>query len=623
MRFVVWDTEANGLHPDKFYCLSYKYDTGEKGTLTDYEDIRGFFTQEDIYYVAHNCRSWDFPNLVRVVDVVEPPLVIDSLFLSYYINHKRKRHGLEWYGVDYGVPKPVIKDWHTQTQAEYEHRCEQDVEINYKAFVDMLDKLRRIYGDEERILDLLQYLDFKAKTAALAEESGWMLDKARCEEAIERLTQIRLEKTDELSRALPKVPIVKEHSMPKVLRKANGELSAHGERWRERTERAGVPLEFEGVIEEIIGYDAPNPGSPDQVKSWLFSLGWEPQTFKEVRNAEGTVREIPQINLERGEGVCPSVLALRDKSDAIDALEGVGVLGHRIGILNGFLRDVSDDGYLQARVAGLTNTLRFKHAELVNLPKPDKAYASDIRACLIAPEGHVLCGSDMSSLEDRTKQHYMMPYDPEYVEEMNTKDFDPHIDIAVQGGLMTLEEGKEYKLAKTERRDPPQRLDAIRGTAKNTNYAGVYGAGPPRIAKTAGISLKEAKKLHTTYWERNWSVKAVAAAQYYKEVDGELWLLNPVSGFYYSLRYEKDVFSTLNQGTGVFCFDTWLSRVLKKRKQITGQFHDEGVWCIPEGKEEAMATILRDSIKETNEILGLNRELGIDIKFGKNYAEVH
>lgn len=625
MKFVVWDTEANGLRPDKFYCLSYKTSWGTKGTFTSYEDIRKFFEEyPDAYYVAHNCIGWDLPNLARVLGISHPPRIIDSLFLSYYVRFKRKRHGLEWIGTEYGVPKPKIHDWDNQTLGEYIYRCEQDVEINYLDFVDMLERLQKIYGrEDEDIEGILSYLTFKARCARLAEESGWKLDKKRCEEGIEKLQRILEEKTDELKRALPPVPIKSARTRPRILHKANGELSVAGKRWEDLTLRAGVSLDYDGIIEEVTGYSEPNPGSTDQVKNWLFSLGWKPQTFKEVRNAEGEVREIPQINLERGEGVCPSVLALGDINPAILALEGIGVLGHRIGILRGFLRDADEQGYLHARVAGLTNTLRFKHAEIVNLPKLDKAYSEDIRSALICEEGQLICGSDMSSLEDRTKQHYMMPYDPEYVEEMNTKDFDPHIDIAVLGKLMTEEEGREYKLAKTERRDPPKYLDTVRGIAKNTNYAGVYGAGPPKIAKTAGISLKEAKALHRTYWERNWSVKAVASAQYYKEVDGELWLYNPVSGFYYSLRYEKDIFSTLNQSTGVFCFDTWISRVLKRREQITGQFHDEGVWVIPEDKREAMEEILRDSIKETNDILGLNRELGIDIKFGSTYADVH
>lgn len=617
MKYVVWDCEANGLFPDKFYCLSYKTSDGEKGTLLDYQDIRNFFLREDLYYVGHNIRRWDLPNLDRVVSIRVPNLVVDTLFLSFYVNHSRKKHGLEDYGVDFGVPKPKIHDWENQTLEEYVYRCEQDVEINYRLFEDQLRKLRKIYDDPESIEGFLGYLDFKARSAALAEESGWMLDHARCEEAIERLSRLKEEKTDELRRALPEVPITKDRRRPRVLYKADGELSVAGKRWQELTIRAGVPLEYDGIIEEVVGYDEPNPDSVEQKKAWLFSLGWKPQTFKEVMNKDGEVREVPQINLERGEGVCPSVLDLADEHPAVLALEGIGVLQHRIGILKGFLRDVDEHGYLHARVAGLTNTLRFKHAELVNLPKPDKQYAEDIRACLIAPEGYVLCGSDMSSLEDRTKQHYMMPYDPEYVEEMNTEDFDPHIDIAVLGGLMSYEDGVEYKKG-----NRPE-LKKVRDISKNVNYAGVYGAGAAKIAKTGGIPLKEAKALHRTYWERNWSVKAIAAAQYVKHVDGEMWLYNPVSGFYYSLRYEKDIFSTLNQSTGVFCFDTWISRVLRQREQITAQFHDEGVWCIPEGKEEEMTEILRRAIDETNELLELNRELDIEIKFGRSYDSIH
>lgn len=450
-KWVCWDTEANGLSPDKFYCLSYKTHDGQKGTISDYQGIRNFFLSfPDHYFVAHNCRGWDLPNLDRVVGLTYPSRIIDSLFLSYYVRHDRRRHGLEWIGVEYGIPKPKIDSWTNQTQEEYEHRCEQDVEINHKDFVAMLKKLRKIYKNDDNLEDFLRYLDFKARSAALAEESGWLLDKERCENAIERLSTILREKTDELTKALPPVPIKKERTKPRVLFKANGDLSVAGTRWKELTDRAGVSIEYDGIIEEIIGYDPPNPDSVEQRKSWLFSLGWKPRTFKEVRNAEGTIREVPQINLERGEGVCPSVLELADQDQAVLALEGVGVLSHRISILRGFLRDVDERGYLHARVAGLTNTLRFKHAELVNLPKPDKAYAEDIRACLIAPEGYVLCGSDQSSLEDRVKQHYIYPLDPDFVNEMNQEGFDPHLAIAIEGGMVTEAEVEFYKWYKNK-----------------------------------------------------------------------------------------------------------------------------------------------------------------------------
>lgn len=98
---------------------------------------------------------------------------------------------------------------------------------------------------------------------------------------------------------------------------------------------------------------------------------------------------------------------------------------------------------------------------------------------------------------------------------------------------------------------------------------------------------------------------------------------NPVSKFWYSLRSEKDIFSTLNQGTGVYCFDNWIRNVRKQRSQMTGQFHDEGIWCLKIGHREAMTNILKNSIRIVNETLNLNVELDVDVQFGKNYAEIH
>lgn len=56
---------------------------------------------------------------------------------------------------------------------------------------------------------------------------------------------------------------------------------------------------------------------------------------------------------------------------------------------------------------------------------------------------------------------------------------------------------------------------------------------------------------------------------------GPCGFYNPVSGFYYSLRYLKDVFSTLNQSTGVYIFDQWLLRVLMSGLNVPFQYHDE------------------------------------------------
>jgi DNA polymerase I-like protein with 3'-5' exonuclease and polymerase domains len=92
---------------------------------------------------------------------------------------------------------------------------------------------------------------------------------------------------------------------------------------------------------------------------------------------------------------------------------------------------------------------------------------------------------------------------------------------------------------------------------------------------------------------------------------------------WYSLRHEKDRFSTLNQGTGSYCFDVWLGFVLKERPQLTGQFHDEGIWEINPEEKEKMEELLKNSINEANQYLNLNIDLDIGIQFGNNYGEIH
>lgn len=51
----------------------------------------------------------------------------------------------------------------------------------------------------------------------------------------------------------------------------------------------------------------------------------------------------------------------------------------------------------------------------------------------------------VTECEDRTKQHYMWPHDPEYVTEMNKPDFDPHIGLAVFSGTITEDEEEFMK----------------------------------------------------------------------------------------------------------------------------------------------------------------------------------
>ena len=92
---------------------------------------------------------------------------------------------------------------------------------------------------------------------------------------------------------------------------------------------------------------------------------------------------------------------------------------------------------------------------------------------------------------------------------------------------------------------------------------------------------------------------------------------------WYWLKTDKDRFSTLNQGTGTFCFDMWIRHVLARRRQLTGQAHDEGIWEIKVGYREQATKLLKDAIAQVNQKLKLNRELDVGVQFGRTYADIH
>lgn len=461
---VVFDIEGDGLTPTKIHCLVKNDKNGLKST-TDYERMRSFFLNTKVL-VGHNITLWDIPQVERLLGIKITAKLVDTLALSWYLYPDRVLHGLEAWGEEFGVPKPKIDDWHNLTAEEYIHRCTEDVKINTKLWEKMWAYLSLMYETEEDIWRFIDYLSFKMDCAREQERSKWKLDVERCNHGLSELVREKGHKTEELILAMPPVKIVASKSRPAKPFKKDGSVSATGAKWFSLLRREGKPEDYTGTIDVVVGEEPANPNSHQQIKEWLFSLGWKPTTFKYVRDKDtGDVRKIPQVNAEHGAGICDSVKLLYSVEPNLELLDGLGVISHRISILKGFLEALDEDGYIKASIQGLTNTLRFKHKTAVNLPKAGKPYGELIRGCLIAREGYELCGSDMASLEDRLKQHFIYPYDPEYVEEMNIPGYDPHLSLALSAGEISPEQKDAY-VAGTDKSIKP-----IRDIFKNGNYA--------------------------------------------------------------------------------------------------------------------------------------------------------
>jgi len=346
-------------------------------------------------------------------------------------------------------------------------------------------------------LRFIRYLSFKMDCLREQEANPLTLDVELCEKYLSELEQKKEEKVEALKKAMPKNPITKKKEKP---------------------------------------YEDGNPNSTDQVKSWLFSLGWKPRTWKYVRNKEtGEERRIEQV---RKDGhLCESVKELSSKDSAIELLDGLSVITHRIGVLKGFLKNSVEvdceycwgmgqfldeeacDGDLAAigdpsgrclkcygkgktykvvsSAGGFTNTLRLQHrAPVVNLPGVEAEYGEWCRGVLVPEVGKVMVGADVVSLEDTLKQHFIQPYDPEYVEEMDAEGFDPHVSLAVEAGRVTQEEYNHYVECKNNgnESDPTyQKVHKIRKPFKTVNYAAQYSVGKKTLARNSGMTEKEAQ----------------------------------------------------------------------------------------------------------------------------------
>ena len=472
------------------------------------------------------------------------------------------------------------------------------------------------------ILRFLRYLSFKAECLREQEANPLTLDVEKAQRHYDELTQIVEEKTQALAEVMPKVP-GKTQNKPKNLYKQDGSYSAHGKKWFDTLKELKLPENTEGpvVVEWVDG----NPKSTIQIKDWLFSLGWSPCTYKYERNKlTGDEKKIPQVRYvaqsdpRKGE-LTDSVLRLKDREPAIEELEGLTVAQHRRSIFEGFLSE-HRRGKIAASAGGFTNTLRLKHRKpIVNLPGVDAPWGKEIRGCIVSPgEDHVLCGADVSSLESCTKRHLMWDYDPDYVTEMSQPGFDEHLDLAKHAGKITQEDINRYNEG-----EAPE-LKPLRSKFKATNYSAVYGVGAPKLARETGMTQKEAQELLKAYWERNWAVEKLSKDQYVKTLkDGSMWLKNPVSGFYYSLRYDKDRFSTTNQGLGVYIFDLWVANMRKLGVTVSLQYHDEVLFSVPKGKEKETEEILKKAMEKVNETLKLNVTVQADAQFGPSYASVH
>ena len=163
-KVVVIDTEGDGLADEAtvFHVMGWTYGEvdSNKNLLVDtthsehqMKCLLEQWHRDDYKIIIHNAMRHDVALFRRLLRVNLPyGTYVDTLALSWALNHDRQKHGLGSYGDDYGVPKPDVEHWQRQegqTLAEFQyimrHRVISDVQINWLLWKDLESTLGELY----------------------------------------------------------------------------------------------------------------------------------------------------------------------------------------------------------------------------------------------------------------------------------------------------------------------------------------------------------------------------------------------------------------------------------------------------------------------------------------------
>ena len=96
----------------------------------------------------------------------------------------------------------------------------------------------------------------------------------------------------------------------------------------------------------------------------------------------------------------------------------------------------------------------------------------------------------------------------------------------------------------------------------------------------------------------------------------------PNKGYY--VANEKDLFSTLNQGSGTFVFNNWLMEIKKiSDMKFTFQVHDEICVIFPTKDLNKNKPLFQQAMERVNQRLKMNVNFSVSVDIGHNYAECH
>jgi DNA polymerase I-like protein with 3'-5' exonuclease and polymerase domains len=572
---IVFDIEADGLHPNNVWCIVAKELDGKIHTFDNTQIHEGIkFLQEADTLIGHNIIGYDIPVLEKLYDVKFNCKIEDTLVMSRLFNPVRENgHSLKAWGWRVGLLKqeqPEDFDSYTPEMLEY---CIQDVKLN-EAVYNYLIKEGQIFSP-----DSIKLEHDVAKIIKEQEKTGFFFNTKQAMELLAELKTKQLEVEEEVHNTF-KPKLVDDKLVTPYVKK-DGELSKRGLTDEEYDKCIKTQSVEPFMRQKLVDF---NLGSRKQIGEYLIDFGWKPVKFTPTGQPivdEGTLKKIEHI---------------REAKLIADFL----LYQKRIAQVTSWIDELKDDRVHGSVIPNGTITGRMTHRNpnMAQVPNAGSPYGKECRSCWSVPEGYKLVGIDASSLELRMLAHYMD--DSDYIEEV------------INGDIHTTNQN----LAGLKTRDQ----------AKTFIYALVYGAGDAKIGSVAGGGIKKGKELKQTFFKNLPSLRTLKDKV---QKASERGFLKGLDGRKIYVRSQHAALNTLLQGGGAIvmkkamCILQELINLNTLDAKFVANIHDEWQIQVKESQAEFVGKLGVEAIEKASEYFNMRCPLTGEYKIGENWYETH
>ena len=576
MKQIVFDIEANGLNPDKVWCI-VAYEIGAKEFTTwSGDDLLCFKDwikeQDELEVIGHNIIGYDIPVLEQLLDVdFSKCKVTDTLVMSRLAEPSRQGgHSLENWGQLLNQPKGEHSDWDNFSQDMVEY-CEQDVRVNELVYQRLLRDLAN-FGNQSIVLEgqVQRIISKQIK-------NGWVLDQEKSFVLLAELKEKKFDLEDKVHEKFKPLPTFIKEITPKV--KKDGSYSVVGLKFLgEQWTTAIAPF-------SRLDYPEFNLGSRQQIGRYLQYFGWKPETFT-----------------EKGQPIVDE--SVLNKVKGIPEAELIGeylMVQKRIAQIQSWLDAVQDNGRVHGYVnanGAVTGRMTHSKPNVAQVPAGNAPYGKQCREVWTVPTGYKLVGMDASGLELRMLAHYMN--DKDYTNEILNGDI--HTANQLASGVET------------------------RNQAKTFIYAFLYGAGDAKIGSIVGGSARDGKRLKEKFLRNTPALRTLR--ERVGVASGRGYVLG-LDGRRVAVRSEHAALNTLLQSAGAIvmkkalCLLDEYATTWNIDYNFIGNIHDEIQTEVREEEAEVFGRLATSCVEAAGLFYKLNCPLAGEYQVGSNWSDTH